>query len=178
MLKFLYHKSKIFNYIFRSGSKKYWDAYYKNLPSCSPSESRDEKLDQLKDRFPWIGPPTEPTPFDDSWDPSSSPTDSPEPDLDGMYLYLDISTIHITPRDRARLLEMNESSWLPAIQHEFGTIILIPEDVSQRQVVSNEFSKYFLLVFNYAVNSGARMINFDTDGQRLDDLFSKFEDDQ
>ena len=161
-------------FIFRSASKRDENLFIS--ASCSPSDAPDEPVtwQKLKSQ-----PPTEPTPYDDRWDPSSSPTPSPVvPGVEGIYTYLDISTIHITPRDRSMLLNLGQNSWLTAIQHDFGTIVVIPEDIGERDVIQNEFSKYFLLVLNYAVNSGCRMINFDCDGKRLDDLFSKFEEDQ
>lgn len=132
-----------------------------------PSPSQD-----FWDTEPDFDGPARPTVSDDGkqriWVPdrpsaSASPSDSDDDDdyNNGICSYLDISTGHLPQRI---FEDLSNWSSMRVVQHEYGTIIFVPEDNDP------QWSPELLRIIVYARSLYCGIINLDQDARRITTL--------
>lgn len=95
---------------------------------------------------------------------------------------LDLSTGHITEEDSTKLYILKElatlrNSPIRIIAHQYGWFVNVPEDKSVQErierviaLIDAGFSEEFIVLYFMARDSGCSWINFDQDGETVDDL--------
>ncbi len=96
----------------------------------------------------------------------------------GTEFYLDLSTGHMTEKDR-NLVDYYETEdvsplIIPRIVcHEYGCFMFLSEDVFEEHcedLKELDFSDTFITVLKHAVKNGCYLINFDRDAETIDKL--------
>lgn len=95
--------------------------------------------------------------------------DNGETPIEGVYKYLDCSTIHVKPKDLA-LCGADEigSSGVIAYENEYGAWVCVPHEIElspiQAEIRREGFSKEFVNVLVKAGEVGCIWVKFDRDG--------------
>ena len=85
---------------------------------------------------------------------------------DGIFKYLDCSTVHVRPKDMD-LLTTAES--LVTIQHKYGAFVNVPNPDEEGEALYDRireegFSEDLIKILNFAYANDCYWINFDADG--------------
>ena len=98
---------------------------------------------------------------------------------DGVYKYVDVSTLHFSKEQIERLGSGDELPFVVISSYRDGFFIAVPDEVNIHSLLDSGFGVNMYVVFTLARNIGATLVRVDTDGHIFNGLvkFNFDEDD-